>query len=105
MKKAEYEISYVEPPFDEPALIRRLLECGGEGGKRARHRFGIRETVSADRKRRRRSPLLPPNSAAALHKADRWRQRLFGSWGQLTPGHFRFGDGGWRRQYGGVAIP
>ena len=52
------------------APIRSLLECGGKGVKGARHRFVIREPISLDRKRHRRSPLLPPNSAAALHKTE-----------------------------------
>ena len=46
--------------------IRGLLECGGKGEKGARHRFGIRERIPRDGKRRRRSPLRPSNSAAAL---------------------------------------
>ena len=32
--------------------------------------FGIQEHAMPNQKRRRRSPLYPPNSAAALHKAD-----------------------------------
>ena len=62
------------------------MEWGGKGAKGARHRFGLSEGLDVPvpnlsvqnrgrglrgrrasmRKRRRRSPLLPPNSAAAL---------------------------------------
>ena len=47
-------------------LAREGLECGGKGLEGARHRFGLCGCVGSDRERRRRSPLPPPNSAAAL---------------------------------------
>ena len=63
----------------ELAPIRSLLECGGKGVKGARHRFVIRGPISLDRKRCRRSPPLPPNSAPALHKTEPLATHLFGS--------------------------